>query len=352
MTVTVFQRCAGPVMIVVLAAISTSCPIAAKRSAAQASSEVRMMQDDGLVATIFRTKDGGKVTAFLPLNVQPNDAEIGGSVERQLPSNLQGSSDEAAAEISGVVTVEPASKKAQLPPVTVPPNGSGFSCPVPSDGKYIVTYHPPGGSPCSTTITCPPSAAPPQSNSCGIPQLTSCGGDLHVSMAPGSDPAKNSCVMGGQQCQCRAWSGEGCVFHVPPSAQLPPGPCSVVVQRDNRMACGQTHVAQVKMTCTPNHLKSGQPCQVTTTVFCPGLQEVKNGTLKITNYNPAVLDMADKVVPLPSDPNTTAPSTGDLLKRDGLATIDRLKQQLGTLPPATAQKISSAIEQMQSKLSK
>jgi len=302
------------------------------------TSEVRISREDGLATAIFHTPNGGKVSAFFPLNMSNEEAEIGGTVERQ-PGKPPADANpntvaEAESEIEGVVTIEQKKKEPNKPPISCPPSNPNFQCPPPEDRTFICTYTPPTGPPCTTTVCCPPVPAAPVKDTCSIPQLTSCGGNMHVSMncPKGGNPADNTCLVGGQAAECRAWCKEGCVFHVPPSSELPPGPQSVIVSRANRMAQGKTYAAQIKMTCSPNHLKPGQPCQVTTTVYCPGLGDIKDGILTIKNYNPAVLNMPDQVVPIPHKPSAKPPSAQELLNRDGAQTLKRLQERMANSP--------------------
>jgi hypothetical protein len=267
------------------------------------TAQVRISREDGLATASFQTDSGGRISAFLPLNVQQNEAEIGGTVERQLPARqanfTPGQIAEATAELSGLLTIKPVDSQSAFTSISCSPDKPSFTCPATDNRTYLVTYQPPNGPPCTATVECPAMPPPPVSNTCGIPQLTSCNGNMHVSMpCTSGDPKINSCDIGGKPATCRAWSSEGCVFHVPPASELPPGPEPVTVSRGKQKATGQTHVAQIKMTCIPSHLKEGQPCQVTTTVFCPGLQDVRNGVLVIKNYNPTVLTMPDKVLPI------------------------------------------------------
>jgi hypothetical protein len=318
---------------------------------------VRVSPEDGLATTIFYTRGGGRVIAYLPLNTQTTDAEIGGSVERQLPKVQASQADEALNEISGTVTVQPHKKQPNFPPLSVLPDVSNFVCPPSDDGDYDVTYNAPDGSKCTATVSCPPPVVPPAtpSDTCGIPQLASSNGNLHCTMPASGDPSNNTCLIGGQPATCRAFSGEGLVAHVPPSSQVPEGPTSVIVRRGNKMSLGKTTIARVQMTCVPPNLQPGQPCVVTTTVSCPGLQNVQNGKLVISNYNPAVLNMPSRVVPLPSSPNGQSPSTNDLLKRDALNAVQRLKQQIGNSASATSpenQKLLGTLNQLQETLGK
>lgn len=116
------------------------------------------------------------------------------------------------------------------------------------------------------------------------------------------------------------------------------------------MAQGQTHVAQVKVTCTPNKLKPGQPCTVTTTVNCPGMSSIKDGFITIKNYAPDVLHMPDKTIPIPYKPNSTA-STDALLKRDAAEKLTRMKNQLEKAPQtARNQKLLNVIRELEQKL--
>lgn len=303
-----FQNRSAVILIAVLAgSLGLLSPVWAKQSSTlKAEVQVRVSSEDGLVTTIFHMPSGGKVSAFLPLNVQQGEAQIGGSVERQMPHPSPDLNvDQATAEIAGDVTIEHKKKQPNIPPVQVPPNQSDFTCAPSDDGDYTVTYRPPKGPPCTTSVHCPPPTQTcPPSDTCTIPQLTTSGGNMHVSMLPpnGSDPADNTCVVGGHVCPCRAWSKEGCVFHVPPPSQVALGSAAVMVSRGHQSAEGLTHVAQVKMVCTPNHLKPGQPCTVTTTVICPGLNSVRGGQLIIKNYDPSVLVMPDHVIPIPYSP--------------------------------------------------
>ncbi len=328
--------------------------------------EVRVSRDDGLITSIFYTPSGGKVSVDLPLHVLHNDNEIGGYVDRQLPHLGSTVNAEATNEIAGVVTIEPHKKEPNLPsvpPITVPPNTSGFKCPTSRDGGYDVTYHPPQGPALTTKVECPLTDTPPSANTCGIPQLVRSSGYMHVTMAPNGDPSKNTCLIGGQPATVRTYSGEGATVKVPPApapasnadsdqaGQVSPGANSVVFVRGGQMAIGQTHVAQIKMTCSPVHLKPGQPCTVTTTAYCPGIHDVKDGSIVIKNYNPAVLNLADKVVPITNDSTSQGPSTNDLVKRDMLKSLAGMKQQLANSPDAATaegQKLCSNVDRMQS----
>lgn len=290
---------------IILTAVLASesyCLLSVSAKTGRMTTEVRVSREDGLITMMFHTPSGGKVCAFLPANAQPSETQIGGTVERELPTDQPAANSSAAlAEISGVVTIEP-KRKDKIPPVSCPSNTSDFTCQPPDDGEYKVTYKPPDGTPCTQTVNCPPGQpSDSSSDTCGIPQLTSNSGNFYVTMLapPNGNPSANTCTIGGVPATCRAWSKTGSVFHVPSSAKVPPGPAAVTVSRGNLTAQGQTHVAAVTMTCVPNHLKPGQPCTVTTTVFCPGMNSVVGGKVLIKNYSPSVLNMPDKVIPIP-----------------------------------------------------
>lgn len=106
------------------------------------------------------------------------------------------------------------------------------------------------------------------------------------------------------------------------------------------------------MTLDPTHLQPGQACTITTTAYCPGLEDVKGATLVIKNYSPAVLNMPDKVIPIPSNPSSQVPSTCDLVKRDELKTIDRVKEKLSSSGQPVSQKLMDNLERAKAALSK
>ncbi|MBX9694248.1 MAG: hypothetical protein K2Z81_17825 [Cyanobacteria bacterium] len=320
--------------------------------------QVRVSEENGLITTIFQTPSGGRVSAYLPLNVASDEGEVGGTVERQLAPGYSNSSpqqaEEVSDELSGVVTIVPKKEKSSTP-VVCPPDKPSFTCKPPDDcTTYDITYIPPKGTPCTATITCPPRTHKPdrpKPNTCTIPQLSNCGGSMFVNMpCPENNPDKGTCFIGGTRAPLRAWSRDGCVFHVPPASELPPGANSVIVSRGGQTATGQTHCAQVKVTCTPNKLKPGQPCTITTTVNCPGMSSIKNGVITIKNYDPDVLKMPDRTIPIPYRPASAA-STNDLLKRDARERMKRVKEKLQNGPKtAKTEKYLNLIQSLEQKL--
>ncbi len=317
------------------ACFSFGSPAQAKGKAVQ--SEVQISTQDGVATAIFHTTTGGRVSAFFPLNVEQNEAEIGGTVERQLPPSPPGDtaqlSAEAAGEISGIVSIKP-HRKLEVPALLCPPDKTNFLCPPSDDGTYDITYKPLKGSSCTQTVHAPAPVPPAQpSDTARVPQLTCSNGNFFVVMQSiETNPGNNTCLIGGTKATLRAFSKAGAVFKVPGATRVAPGAHSVVAARGNRMTVSQTHVAEVKMICVPNHLRPGQPCQVTTTVVCPNIHEVKDGTLSIKNYNPDVLNMPDKVIPIENDPKSIAPSTDELVKRDEKNMIKNIKQRLVNAP--------------------
>ncbi len=278
---------------IVAVSLAGHLPLASSAESISDGSEVSVSPEEGLITTLFRTPSGGKVNVFMPLNMQPGEGEVGGTVERELPKQSTANPQQLAqaeSELSGSVTIEPDSGPAQK----CEPVQQSFSCKAPNR-SFKVTYHPPNAAPCTRIVDCPGQNSPMAKQSeCRIPQLAKAGGTMHVSMgSPGGDYTNDGLVVDGQPCRKRAWSREGCVFHVPP---LPPGSHTVLVRRGNQVAMGKTFVAQVKISCTPKVLKTGQPCQVVVKVTCPGLQDLPEAYLIIKNHDPSVLNMPDQTI--------------------------------------------------------